>query len=59
MKVGGKRTFKVPPNLAYGKKGVRNLIPSNSTLIFEIEIIDIQPHRYLLLNSSNLKYLLK
>mgnify|MGYP001192162351 CR=1 FL=1 len=58
MKVGGKRTIKIPPNLAYGKKGVKNLIPSNSTLIFEIEIIDIQPHSYILLNSSNLKYLL-
>ena len=49
MKVGGKRTFKIPPNLAYGKKGIKNIIPPNSNLIFEIEIIKIQPHNYFLI----------
>ncbi|XP_068617088.1 FK506-binding protein 15 [Brachionichthys hirsutus] len=37
MKKAGRRFIIVPPNLAYGSKGVSN-IPSNSTLIFEVEL---------------------
>src|SRR5262245_26407335 len=42
MKVGDKFKFEIPPNLAYGPNSPSPKIPPNSTLVFEVELIEIQ-----------------
>lgn len=39
---GEKRRLTVPPSLAYGKKGLRGIIPPNATLIFLIDMLDMR-----------------
>jgi FKBP-type peptidyl-prolyl cis-trans isomerase len=42
MKVGDKFKFEIPPNLAYGPRSPSPQIPPNSTLVFEVELLEIQ-----------------
>ena len=42
MQIGGSRTIVIPSDMGYGSRGAGSVIPPNSDLIFEVELIEIQ-----------------
>ena len=45
MKVGGQRRLLIPSALAYGDRGAGGVIPPGATLVFDIELLGVQPRR--------------
>lgn len=43
MRVGGTRRIIIPPSLGYGESGSGDSIPPNSLLVFDVQILEVEP----------------
>jgi len=41
--VGARRQVTIPPEQAYGKQGYKKIIPPDATLVFDIELLSVEP----------------
>lgn len=42
MRLHGKRKLIIPPELGYGERGAGSVVPASSTLVFEVELLEIR-----------------